>query len=404
MATSSLTTAAGVLKRVYGNYVSQQQNLKHRAVDEIAKSAKKYNAGGEGFFGSINDYGNESVGAINELEQFRTADSENYQQYKVSPKVLNGPVEFSGLLAKAADQDEESFANAVVDLLDRTKERLLKDYNRQFYGMGTGLLAKPSGAVASNVTSFTVDSAQYLRRNMVIDIYQASTKTVDSIRITDVDKQSNIVYFGTSVGVVLNATSEMVKENIRDSAPTDGKECMGLRGIIDDGTDLTTFENLSAASNSIWRSVRIAAGSTNLTSDLMQRLLDDVFVLGGESPDTLITHQKQRRKYLDIVVPQKRYQEQSMDAGFQKLSFNGIELWIDQDCQADTVYAITKKLIEKYEVAGLEMGGHGDSDDFLRMVGYDAYQAFWRMYTNFGTEKRNAHGKITGLAVHSGIS
>ena len=37
---STMTSAAGILKRVYGDYVSQQQNLKHRAIDEIAKSAK----------------------------------------------------------------------------------------------------------------------------------------------------------------------------------------------------------------------------------------------------------------------------------------------------------------------------------------------------------------------------
>lgn len=404
MATSTLTTAANVLKRVYGKGVSTQQNLKHRAVDEIAKSMKKYNAGGAGFFGAIRDYGNEAVGAINESEQFRTADSENYMQYKVSPKILVGPLEFSGLLSQAADSDEEAFAAAVVDLVETTRERLLKDYNRQFYGLGNGLLASPTGATASTVTSFTVDSAQYLRKNMIIDIFNGATKTVDSLRIDDIDKQSNIVYFATSIGAALNATSAMVKENVRDTAATDGKECMGLRGIIDDSTDLTTFEDISAAASRIWRGVRISASSTNLTSDLIQRLLDDVFVLGGEMPDTLITHQKQRRRYLDLVVPQKRFQDDNMDAGFQKLSFNGIELWLDQDCQVDTLYAIKKSMIEKFEVAPLSMGNYDGSDQFLRTSNYDIFQAYWRMYTNFGTEKRNAHGKIVSLATPSGIS
>lgn len=404
MATSTLTTAANVVKRVYGKGVSTQQNLKHRAVDEIAKSMKKYTAGGSGFFGAVRDYGNESVGAINESEQFRTADSENYLQYKVSPKVLVGSLEFSGLLSQAADSDEESFAAAVVDLVETTRERMLKDYNRQFYGLGNGLLASPTGATASTVTSFTVDSAQYLRKNMIIDIFNGATKTVDSLRIDDIDKASNIVYFATSIGAALNATSAMVKENVRDSAATDGKECMGLRGIIDDSTDLTTFEDISASANRIWRGVRISASGTNLTSDLIQRLLDDVFVLGGEMPDTLITHQKQRRRYLDLVVPQKRFQDDNMDAGFQKLSFNGIELWLDQDCQVDTLYAIKKSMIEKFEVAPLSMGNYDGSDQFLRTSNYDIFQAYWRMYTNFGTEKRNAHGKIVSLATPSGIS
>jgi hypothetical protein len=401
---TNLTNIAGALKRVYDKKAQSQQNLKHRAIDEIAKGFQKYNAGGEGFFGAINDYGNESVGAINEEESFRTIDNENYAQWKVTPKVLVAPISISGLAAKAAEGDEESFVSALVDALDKAKERLLKDENRQFFGLGTGLLASPTAAVASNLTSFTVDSAQYLRRNMVIDIYQSTTKTVDSIRVSDVDKVSGVVYLATSLGAALTATSQLVKENVRDSAASDGKEAMGLRGMIDDGTDLTTFQNIDASASRIWRGRRIDASSANLTSDLLQRLCDDVEVLSGESVDTIIMHTKQRRKYLDIVAPQKRYMDGDMDSGFKKLSFNGMELWLDPDCQDDTVYAIKKDSIRKFEVAPMEMGGLEGSDKFLRTGGTDKFEAYWRHYMNFGCPRRNVHGKIVSLAKPTGVS
>jgi len=402
---TDLSTILGNLKRVYGDYVARQQNLKHRAMDEIAKSLKKYNPGGEGFFGSINDYGNEAGGAQNETESFRTIDNENYQQYKVSPKVIAWPIEFSGLVAKAADQDEEAFVAAVVDALDMAKERMLKDENRQFFGMGTGLLAKPAGAVLAAATSFSVDTTQYLRDNMVVDIFNGSTKTVDSRRIIRVNRQTNQIEFASAIGSNLATTDEIVKENIRDSAPADGKEMMGLRGIVDDGTDLATFENLNVANNPIWRGVRIDAGAANLTSDLLQRLLDDVEVLGGSEPDRLAMHKKQRRKYLDLAVPKKRYMvSDGEDEGFVKLSFNGIELWLDNDCQIDTVYALSSKHLQKYEVAPIAMGGHDGSDQFLRKVNADVFQAYWRHYCNFGSDKRNAHGKLVNLAAPSGLS
>jgi hypothetical protein len=401
---TNLSTISGAVKRVYDDYAEKTQNLKHRSIDEIGKSAKKYNAGGAGFYGAINDYGNESVGAISETESFRTIDNENYAQWKVVPKVNVAPIEFSGLVAKAAEGDEESFVNAVVDALDMAKERLLADENRQFFGLGTGLMASPTGAVASDVTSFTVDTTQYLRKNMVIDIFQSTTKTVDSKRISRVDRQNNVIHFATSLGAALTATSEIVKENIRDSAASDGKEMMGLRGIVDDSTDLTTFQDINAATNDEWRAVRINASSANLTSDLLQRLLDDVEVLGGEAPDTLIMHAKQRRKYLDIVVPEKRYMDGKMDAGFSKLQFNGRELLLDKDCQDNVVYAIKKAALRKFELSPLEMASHEGSDQFLRLSNQDAFQAYWRHYSNFGTGKRNAHGKIVSLAKPSGIS
>lgn len=401
---TDLSSISGALKQVYDDYVEKQQNLKHRAIDEISKSLTKYNAGGQGFYGAINDYGNESIGAINETESFRTIDNENYRQWRVSPKVLVAPIEFSGLSSAAADSEDESFVSVVVDALDMARERLLKDANRQFYGLGTGLLSTVGASIASNLTSFTVNSAQYLRPNMVVDIFNGATKTVDSIRISSVDKVTGIVYFATSVGVALVTADQIVKENIRDTAPTDGKEAIGLRGIVDDSTDLTTFQNVNALTNFEWRSRRIDASSANLSSDILQRLIDDVAVLGGEEPDTLIMHRKQRRKYLDIVVPQKRYMDGKMDSGFTKLEFNGIELWLDVDCQDDTVYAIKKPMIRKFEVEALGMGKHEGSDTFLRKVNSDAFQAYWRWYMNWGTSKRNAHGKIVSLARPTGVA
>jgi hypothetical protein len=218
-----------------------------------------------------------------------------------------------------------------------------------------------------------------------------------------VDKPANVVYFSTQISVAVTAGSEMVKENIRDTAPSDGKEMMGLRGIIDDGTDVTTFENIDASAKRVWRGIRISS-ATNLTSDLLQRLIDDVRVASGEEPDMLLMHQKQRRKYLDIVVPQKRYADQKLDAGHSSLSFNGKELILDEDCQIDTVYAVTQKHIQRYEVLALSIGKHDGSDQYLRIANYDAFQAYWRQYCNFGTGKRSAHGKLVALLSPSGLS
>jgi hypothetical protein len=403
MADTNMSSVAGVLKRVYGKMVDQQ-NLSHKAIDQIGNSATKMRPGGDGFYGAIKDYGNESVGAINEQEQFRTIDSEHAQQWKVLPKINVAPIQFSGLVAASTEQDDEAFVAAVIDGLESAKARLLKDENRQFFGIGTGALAMPSANVSSAATSFAVDSAQYLRANMVIDIFNGATKTVDSKRILDVDKVNGVVYFSTSLGAALVTTDVLVKENIRDSAPSDGKEMMGLRGIIDDGSDLTTCQNISAIDTRIWRGRRIDAGAANLTSDMLQRLLDDTKILGGVEPDMLITHTKQRRKYLDLVTSAKRFNDLKLDAGFEKVTFNGRDLFLEEDCQEDTVYALSKKHLQKFELKGIHMGNHDGSDTYLRQANFDVFQAYWRHYSNFGTDKRNAHGKIVNLAKPTGVA
>ena len=410
MADTNLTSIAGGLKNVYDSYIERAQNLAPRTIDEIGKSLKKYSPGGNGYFGAINDAGNESGGAINEEETFRTIDSESYQQWKVTPKVLVWPIQFSGLVASAAQGDEESFANLVVDALDRARDRLMADENRQFFGYGQGILAQPSGTVASNLTSFTVNSVQYLRKNQVVDIYTSTggSAITTGLRISFVDHVNLLVGLSASVGTALTAGNVIVKQNILASTPpADGKEMMGLRGIVDDGTDLTTFQNLTVSGTLYeWRSVRINASSANLTSDYLQRLIDSVAIMApdGEEPDTLIMHKVQRRKYLDLVVPQKRFNDGDMDAGFTKLSFNGSEMLLDKDCQVDTVYAVKKDKIRKFELESIGMGKHEGSDTFLRAINQDVFQAYWRHYCNFGTSSRLSHGKLVSLTVPTGIS
>lgn len=407
MADTNMTSQAGLAKRVYDKYVEDQQNLKTHTLDQFAKSLTQYSPGGEGYFGAIADYGNESVGAISETESFRTIDSENQLQWKVQPKVLVAPIQFSGLVSKALEGSDEAFANAIVEALDKAKARLKKDENRQFFGYGLGVLGSPAQTTATAAASFTVSSAQYFRKNMVVDVYTSTggTAQVSGLRLLDVDKVNNKLIVG-SVSASIGSTAVIVKENMLVSAAADGKEMMGLRGIVDDGTDLNTFQNISisSTSNLIWKSRRIDASSANLTSDLLQRLVDDVRVLGGEEVDTFISHPLQRRKYLDIVVPQKRYASGDMDSGFKKLEFNGIEMLLDEDCQSDTVYAIKKSLIRKFELAPMAMGSHDGSDVFLRIASADKFQAYWRHYCNFGTSKRSAHGKIIGLATPTGVA
>ncbi len=408
MADTNLSSVAGGLKRVYDKYIQSAQNLSAKASQEIGKAAQNYNPGGEGYFGAINDYGNESGGAINEEESFRTIDAEDYQQWKVIPKVNVWPIQFSGLVAAAAQGGEESFANLVVDSLDRARDRLLSDENRQFFGVGTGTLGNPAGNYTSTMTSITVNSVQYFRKNMVIDIYSGAVSTVSATRISFVDRVNAVIGLSAALGVNIDTTTQIVKQNIRNSAAADGKEMMGLRGIVDDSTDLTTFQSLRCDSGQIleWRSRRIDASAANLTSDLLQRLIDDVAILDpdGDEPDMLITHRLQRRKYLDLVVPQKRYADGEMDTGFKKLSFNGMDLFLDKDCQVDTVYAIRKDKIRKFELEALGMGRHEGSDIFLRLVNADIFQAYWRHYCNYGTSSRLSHGKLVNLAKPSGIT
>lgn len=400
---ANLTSVVNALKKVYGERLVSTQNLEAKTIDKFEKSGKSYNPGGEGFFGAINDTSNESVGALTETEAFRTDQAPGYAQWKVQPKIMNGPFSFSGLVAKATDSDEEAFANIVVHLMDNTRSALRSDMNRQIFGKGDGLLAAVATAgSATTDTTLVVDTAQYLRKGQKVDIYEGASKVVDSATISSVNPITKVVTFSAQLGAIVAEDAELVKENTRDSAPSDGKELMGLRGIVDDGTDVATFQNI-ASSNSEWQSIVRAAGGATLTADMLQRLEDDILIHSGQEADMLIMHPNQRRAYLDLVLDKRRFMDGKMDAGHEKITFNGKTYWLDKDCQRDVIYNVKRSEILKFEVAGLELGSEKDSSDFQRVSGYDKYEAFWRAYLNFGTGNRKCHGKISGLAVKAGL-
>jgi hypothetical protein len=65
---------------------------------------------------------------------------------------------------------------------------------------------------------------------------------------------------------------------------------------------------------------------------------------------------------------------------------------------------IRKKIsIKRFEILPWSVGRKDGSDMFLRISGADLFEAYYRTYTNMGTDKRNSHGKIVSLAKPNGV-
>lgn len=390
-----------ILKNVYDKMVVDAQNLKPALLEKISKAAERPALGGKGFIISVNDYGNEAAKAINENEGFGTINQEHYANPSVIAKVMIAPFEFSGLAKAISEGDDMAFAQIAAQEMKRSRDRLRATENRMLYGYGKGTLATAAADISGQTV--IVDSVQYLRLNMVVDVCAtgAATEHASSVTISAINPTTKVVTFVGTVSSVVN-TDELVLENCRASAASDGKEAMGLRGIIDDGTDLATFQGITVSSALYWQSVRNTASSASLTEDLLQQLCDDVNIRSGQEIDTLVMHPKQRRKALELALPQKRFADGILGLGHSKIEFNGMELFLDRDCQPTTVYGFPMKELLLFEIDAPKLGREDGSDIFLRTSGYDVFQAYWRHYANFGVRRRNALGKIVSLAEPSG--
>lgn len=320
MAGVTTTTLGGLLKNVYGKRLTQMQNKAAFLWKMLPKSV--YAPKGTGFYPAVSVSGNQAgVAAINETEALPTAGYETVVQFTIVPKIVVETMKITGLARAVSEGDEASFATGLIRTLDEGLENLIKDLNRMSYGRGNGLL----GTLAATQTGLTqtFDTVQYFKPGMVVDQMTGSTETAADLVVSSVDRANNQVTFTASVTGTIN--DQFVRANARSSAPTGGKEVAGTTFIIDDGSVSSTFQGQSRTTYPILKGNVIAAGSVNLTNDLLQRASDEVSIVGDGRIDMIISRHGQRRKYLDLTTPDKRFLDDKLDRGYQYIYWNGLK-------------------------------------------------------------------------------
>jgi hypothetical protein len=386
------TTIGDLLKRVYGKRLIQMQNKAAFLYKMLPKSIEK--PLGTGFYPGVSVSGNQrGGGAINEGEALHTAGNETILQFLIKPKINVWTIQISGLARAVSVGQEATFASGLVRTLDDALENMLKDCNRQSFGDGTGKLATVKTAATS--ATIVCDDVIYVKKGMYLDRFNsAGSKQADDAVVSSVNRATQEITFSASATVAVD--DYYTRAKAQDSAPTGGKELAGTSYIIDDGTVASTFQGQSRITYPILRGNVIDAGEVNLTNDLLQRAADEVSIVGDGKIDFLISRHGQRRKYLSLTTPDKRYLDGKLDRGYQYIYWNGMKWYVDVDCPKAEIIGLTQKYFEKYEVRGIHLAD--DDNSILKWDGStDGYKAYYRLYANLGSLKPNAHFRLRRL-------
>ncbi len=395
-------TISGILKRVYSpEAIQDQQNRLYITWPKLDTAPGRPT--GLGFFGSVLLAGNqEGLGSQNELESLRNSGQQRPEQYVIRPKILTDTVQFSGLSLEIAKGNEEAFANNLTFQTDEALRDSFKELNGQVFRDGQGTLTLVNGAVVASAT-VVLDSVQYIKQFMKLDIFDAATNTIkqaDSVQVIDINVTTNTITL--SVAVTVDDNAFVFRENVHDGAPTDGKELGGLDLAVDDGTVSATYEGIARTGSGSfpnWRGTIVNAGAVNLTNDLLQRTIMRMKVAGAPDPDFLIAHPQQTRKYLDIVTPLKRFDKtQTLDSGYTSLEWNGRPWMEDTDCPFDVVYFLNRTYFRKYEVHSLKLDDQSGST-LKWNPGFDSFIAYLKYYGNLGSQRPNALARLENLVV-----
>lgn len=326
---------------------------------------------------------NQGVGARADNGTLPAARKRAVLQTEIPLKYNYGRISVTG----PAIAGSRNAANAFMKIIDFEVKGMVQgmkvDLNRQMHGDGTGQMCQINGTSSS--TAVTVDNpgTQYLEEDMIFDIFSATSGgqagAADNV-IGSVD---------TSTTFTLDTGATMTDNYYIFRADARGNEMMGLLGIVDDATYITTLQNLSRTTYPWFKGNVMDNGGTNraLTLDLMQEASDTAESKGGRI-SLVISNFELRRKYADLLVADKRFVNKlKLDGGFSALEYSAggepIPFVVDRHSRNNQLMFLDESTLAIYRASDFDWMDK-DGNVLSRVSGTDAYEAVLYVYQNLG--------------------
>lgn len=416
-----LTTSAfdNALKNVYLGEIREQINERTRVLKDFTKgNPSQYQWEGAAAIVSLHSGRSNAVKAIAEGGKLPSAANQSYGKLTIPMRFWEGRLQLTTQVIKASRSNKGSFARA----MEREKNGIVSDISRQrnraLFGAGLGVLAWAQGGGASATQNVdtpggvtgTTNGTRFLKPGMVVAFHDATVPaTVDAVRtIESITDHDTIVLTATATPddnapITLGTVSGSVTEG------SYGIEPVGLLGIVDSSTYLSTIHGLdrSAAAGAYFRSgVYTSVGL--LSTDLIQRYIDNQEEVSGEIIDCFYAHYSVRREYLKLLEADRRYTAEALRRPYAgtaastpqtDISFGpdgAFPIKVEKDCPYGTLFGVSKSRLHWLpEVEGEWMDEDGAI--LARVANEEAFEATYRVYENFYSDQGNAHFRADGI-------
>lgn len=381
----------GLAKRIYDTGVLDQEQRLTITYDELP--TKSWNIKGDGWYGDAHLQRSSSFKFANPKENLPQETTEVNKQFLIRNVEQFGQIVFTkDFLTKLVGgvTSFEDYTFKIEDLIRSKKKNL----NQACY-IGPTMKRMTLTATTTNVAQ-SVDTAQYIFIGMFVDQYTAAGVLVASnLQISAISGLT--VTFSASVVGTATDVFYLHEENV---GTTDGKGLTGLPFQCDDGTYYgVTFEGLSRTTYPGWRGNVVDASGNPLTNDFLQKMQNSIREVGGNDYMTEdyvnFVHLDSVRRYLQIVLPQKRYMNASKyDSGMEKpnmLEWNGKPIVVDPDCPKGSWIMYNRANGGKMEITPLGIESSFGGTSMKHRSGYMQGVVLTYFNGNIGTNKPNSN-------------
>ncbi len=236
-----------------------------------------------------------------------------YQQPYTSMKYCFGTLELTDQAIEAASNGDTKAVAAILSTeIQALKDDIKMDLNRIMQGDGNAKLCLANGSGSSS-TTLTVDGnpagldgSEYLIEGMYISIGSGA-----AVEISSVDSATQVTL-----------ASARTWSNNDTVTKADADEAMGLSGIIDDGDNVATIQNIARATNP-WANAHVEDTTATLTEAYMINLYLKTLRYGGAK--VILSGETLFSKYGQLLTSLKKTADlkEVLDGGWAGLSFMG---------------------------------------------------------------------------------
>ena len=394
---ATMTTANNILKEIYEPKIREQLANWNRVTKRMEQSAENIQSdvGGKYVVFATHVKRNSGVGARLEMEALPTAQNQSFARAQVSLAYLYGSIRLSGQTFELAETNEQAFASVLDQEINGIQTDVKRDLNRQVFGTSLGSIAT-ANATYTTTNTFPVSSTMpYVEVGEVIDIWDSTGNTTlkaSARNITAINPGVSITFDGTAISGVAG--------DIMTRTGSATREITGLQDIVKSSGVLY---GIDPATYPVWTAqVENNSGTLRALSEgLMIKEADDIYTRGGDTT-VIWTTLGVRRAYFNLLQQQRRYTDtKEFEGGFSGLAFctdrGDIPLMADIDCPPNSMYFLNENQITVYRP---QDWGFMDRDGsrFIRVIGYDAYDATLYKYMQLGCHQRNSQGLLGDIA------
>jgi hypothetical protein len=412
----NLAIANVILKDVYGD-INEQINNATPALDGIKSSARNITqVGGLGVKFVAHGGRNTGIGARGEDEDLPEAGNQQYVDGQTGLKSFYGSVRLTGQVMAQASQNYQTFADVTSEEIERIRDDIAKDQNRQIFGDGTGTLAKVKTANSSAAATLALDSVKYLHVGMRVDVLLAASlgnatptpaHTAGYVTITAINKTTKVVTFDRNLASSVTVGSAVVRSNSTSSTQVNNwkKEWSGFGALI---SDTTALHGIDPATTPAWAAHTMDISSSGVAQQITEEdMIGMVTTIAedGDKPDVIWTDHGSWNGYWKALQDRRRYVNKvDLEGGNRGLGFatefGDLPFKADFDAPEGKMWFVNQKKINLNTNRGWEWIDE-DGSKWKQVPRRDAFIAYLRSYSELSTYRRNTHGVISGIA--SGI-